>query len=81
MNIYQHKFACFCPSNGQQIIYTLKIESQETILVENITAACARNECAYQEQLADFLLKRLGGKQTITAHHHGVDVVTIREEP
>lgn len=78
MNIYRHQFIAACPGNGSQIIYALEIQSMSMIHVEHITLACKLHNKGYHEAIADDLHNRFGGRQVITAHHHGVDIETIR---
>ena len=77
-NIYRCQFIAECPNNGKPIVYTLTIETDKTVMVELITAACAMIKVGYHEDIADGLHKALGGHQLITAHHHGVDIETYR---
>ena len=85
MNIYRHQFVSACPNNGDVIIYALEIESDSMIQVEHITtqAKLCRLDATYHEKIADAFYERFGGRQTIRAHHHGVDIETRRgfEEP
>ncbi|WP_028970137.1 hypothetical protein [Sphingomonas sp. URHD0057] len=83
MNIYRQRFTAPCCNNGLVVIYKLKIETADTIMVEDIQAACV--EAAglpkpYHENIADFLSDRFGGRQRIRAHHHGTDIETRRGE-
>lgn len=79
MNIYRHRFGCLCPVNKQLIIYELVIQSLKMIYVEKIVVACKMYEQAYHEKMADDLAKQFPGTfQVLTAHHHGVDLVTER---
>lgn len=78
MNVYRHQFVSHCPNNDQAIIYALTIETGETIYAEHITTATALHKRAFHEAIADDLYARFGGKQVITAHHHGVDIETRR---
>jgi poly(3-hydroxybutyrate) depolymerase len=81
VNIYRARFSATCPNNGATIAYQLAIEAPFIIMAEAITAACtAAAECPkpYHENIADFLHSKLGGRQVITAHHHGVDIITVR---
>lgn len=78
MNIYRHKFICACPTNGQQIAFELEITSTTMIHVEHIVTAAALHKTGFHEDLADHLHKALGGSQVLRAHHHGVDIETIR---
>jgi len=78
MNIYRHQFVCHCPNNSLPIVYELQIETTETIMVEKITEECAKEKSAFHEKLADKFLSIFGGRQILKAHHHGVDIETIR---
>ena len=77
-NTYKHTFVAECPGNSQPIVYQLTISTNDKILVEHIVTACALIKRGYQEAIADQLLLQFGGHQTITAHHHGVDIETTR---
>lgn len=80
MNIYTRQFVATCPNNGQPIIYTLRIEviASRMIQVEHITTATTLHRSGFHEAIADDLHARFGGRQVLTAHHHGVDIETIR---
>lgn len=78
MNIYRHQFVSVCPNNGAAIIYRLEIAADMMIPVEHVVTACALFKSGYHEAIADELHRRFGCKQTLTAHHHGVDVETRR---
>ena len=78
-NTYRHQFVSHCPNNDQAIIYELTIETVKTIFVEHITTAAALHKREFHEVIADDLFERFGGKQTLKAHHHGVDVETVRQ--
>lgn len=81
MNIYTRQFVADCPNNGQPIIYSLRIETVgRMIQVEHIVTATTLIKRGYHEQIADELHRRFGGRQALRAHHHGVDIDTIREE-
>lgn len=79
MNIYRHQFVSHCPNNDRPIIYSLEIETDSVIQVEHIVTACALHKRAYHEAIADELHQRFGGKHVLRAHHHGVDITTVRE--
>ncbi|CAN7304586.1 hypothetical protein LJR296_001428 [Cupriavidus necator] len=81
MNIYRHQFVCKCPANGAMIVYALEIASKAMIHAEHIVAACALHRSGYHEAIADALHQALGGQQTLRAHHHGVDIESLRGEP
>jgi len=80
-NRYSHQFVAACPNNGMQIIYNLVIETADKMIqVEHITTATALIKQGFHEQIADELHRRFGGLQTLRAHHHGVDIETVRGE-
>lgn len=76
-NRYCHAFEATCPNNGAVIAYALEIQSQTSIMVEDIVAACSVSE-TFHEPLADALYAQFGGRQILAAHHHGVDIRTVR---
>jgi len=77
MNVYTQHFRATCPNNGRTVDYVLRIESQRTIMVEDIQAAVSDLN-GYHENFADKLFAQFGGRQMMRAHHHGTDVETIR---
>lgn len=79
MNIYRHQFVVACPANAKPIIYDLEVKSERMIYVEKIVVACALWKSEYHEKMADHLAQQFPGtRQVLKAHHHGVDVETIR---
>lgn len=78
MNIYRHTFVATCPSDGDQVIYSLEIRSLTMIHVEHIKAAAALIKKGWHEQIADQLSDQFGGEQTIIATHQGVEIETVR---
>lgn len=80
MNIYRFKFVSLCPNNNMPIVYRLEVQKDEgeKIMVEHFDIAVKLYDKAYHEDLADFLIKQFGGRQILTAHHHGVDIETRR---
>lgn len=78
MNIYRHEFAATCPSDGETIIYRLKIKSLAMIRVEHIRTATALIKSGWHEQIADDLHSRFGGVQTIVATHQGIKIKSVR---
>lgn len=80
MNTYRVEFFKLCSTNGVRISYSLRIETQRTILVEDLLAAVEAPGAQYHEDLADALVRRFGGRQTLTAMHHGVHIETERTE-
>lgn len=81
MNRYSVKFKCVCPNNRKVINYTLVIESDEMIMVEELTQHI-KDECSegYHENIADELFNAFGGSQQLVAIHHGVLIETYRSE-
>lgn len=81
MNIYRHNFYSTCPVNGAVIAYQLEIRTPgDVIKVEHIVTACQMHPRAFHEAIADDLFERFGNVQVLRAHHHGVDIETIREK-
>jgi hypothetical protein len=79
MNTYTIKFMVKCPNNEAVIIYALSIESKITIMVEAIIEVVdSLPRAGYHEDIADKLTMALPGRQTLKAHHHGVDIETVR---
>lgn len=78
MNIYRYQFTAACPSNGEQIVYSLEIHSCARVMVEHIKTACALHKRGYHEDIADDLHQRFGGLQIISANHHGVAIESRR---
>lgn len=83
MNTYVIEFFARCPSNGLRIKYVLKVETEagRVVMAEDILECIDANtrEPVYHERLADALKAQLPGRHTLTAHHHGVGIVTTRE--
>lgn len=79
MNSYSTYFSTKCPSNGQFICYHLEISTSAVIMVEAIQRAIKElPTVSYHEDNADLLASMLGGRQILRAHHHGVDIETVR---
>lgn len=78
MNAYTTEFFTNCPNNGLRIKYKLRIETRETIPVEQISAKVESISNGYHEEIADELLGAFGGVQTLIADHHGVIIETVR---
>ena len=78
-NIYTHSFSAKCPVNGKTISYSMTIESEEMIEVEDIVSATDDLKEGYHEHFADELSDRFQGLQIIEATHHGVSIKTIRD--
>lgn len=79
MNIYRHQFIVQCPANARPVIYDLEIQSHKMIHVEKIAVACQMWQQEFHEKIADALaLQFPETKQTLKAHHHGVDIETRR---
>lgn len=77
-NIYRHDFFSVCPENKRPILYNLEIRSETMIRVEHIVVACQLYQQEFHEKIADDLFSRFGQTQILKAHHHGVDIETIR---
>lgn len=78
MNTYLQRFTALCPNNGQPIHYAFKLETRRTVMVEDIQTAVGRFREGYHEEFAD-QLRFLGGQQTLTATHHGTEIITVRQ--
>ena len=78
MNTYSTRFLATCPNNGEHILYDLVIDSTAVIMVEHIVTATRMIRTGYHENIADALHKQFGGRQVLMAHHHGVDIKTVR---
>ena len=76
MNIYRYTFIAACPCNGEQIVYLLELQHADMVRVEHIKTACALHRQGYQEDIAADLYQRFGGRLTLRATHHGVDIET-----
>lgn len=80
MNIYRYQFVSTCPVNGASIIYSLEIRATAIVRVEHIVTACQLHPRDFHETIADALFERFGHVQILKAHHHGVDIETVRGE-
>ena len=78
MNTYTTQFFARCPNNGIRILYTLVLEITSVVMAEDLIDAVTLLDRGYHEAMADHLLREFGGKQTLTASHHGVDIKTVR---
>jgi hypothetical protein len=79
LNTYKHAFMRNCPANGEAIQYSLTIEADCFVPVEAIASAVsALPNPAFHEDMAD-RLRKLGGRQTLSAVHHGTEIVTERD--
>jgi hypothetical protein len=75
---YQTQRLVRCPVDGATIAYTIKIESTETIYVEDINSALdeVSSPSSMQEPMTEFLIKRFPKcKITTMGTHGGVHVV------
>lgn len=77
MNTYRYTFAVACPGNGEQIIHALELAHPEMVRVEHIKTACALHREGFQEAVAADLHARFGGRLTLRAMHHGVEIETV----
>jgi len=79
MNTYKTKFFSVCPVNKARIEYHLTIVTGEVIGEEELLEVLGTIYAeGFHEPMADDLHKRFGGIQTLTAHHHGVEITTVR---
>jgi hypothetical protein len=78
MNTYKAEFFAACPNNGARIKYHLTVQTSEVLMVEAINDALWLLDKGFHEEFADQLFREFGGVQTLTAHHHGVDIETTR---
>jgi len=80
VNSYETRFYCRCPNNDVRIDYRLTIQTRTVLSVESIIDGIEidAEEPIYHEELADLLLARFGGHQTLRADHHGVTIETWR---
>lgn len=80
MNRYTTKFDCICPVNQENIQYKLVIETEEMIMVEELTQHL-KDHCSegFHENIADDLFCCFGGVQKLVAIHHGVLIETLRK--
>lgn len=79
MNKYTIKFVRECPNNGLKIDYALTIETPQVLMVEAIVEEVGNlEEQGFHEAFADTLTRVLPGRQVLVAHHHGVDIETVR---
>jgi hypothetical protein len=72
MNRYELKVVASCPSDGLRDLYTVIIESERTILVEDILAATQALPKAYQEDITRDLARILAARVTTIGWHYGV---------
>lgn len=77
-NHYRFSFVATCPADGEPITYCGEISSPVMIRVEHINAVTASVREGFHEDIADLLLRELGGTQVITAVHQGVTITTRR---
>lgn len=81
MNIYRIEFFAFCPVTPARIKYELTIENPSTdnkLMAEDLVDAVTLIDKGMHEEIADQLFREFGGRQTLKAHHHGVDIETRR---
>lgn len=78
MNTYTTEFFCACPNNGIRVKYKLKIETTDTVAVEQLVAQIESLDQLFHEEIADALIASFGGKQTLVADHHSVTIETMR---
>ena len=78
LNVYRTTFSVRCPNNNRPVTYHLTIESPDSISVEEIVSVTRQIQFGYHEDVADKIAASFGGAQRLVAHHHGVDIETLR---
>jgi hypothetical protein len=78
MNIYKTEFFCVCPINQTRVKYYLEITTKEIISVEDILDQLKSYDSGFHELIAEDLHEKFGGRQTLIADHHGVNIRTER---
>jgi hypothetical protein len=78
MNQYKVFFQKPCPVNNLAIDYTLKIKTKNVVLVEALLEFVEQLPSDYHEIIADKFSQKFGGKQVLSAFHHGVYISTKR---
>lgn len=78
LNKYSTVFYVRCPNNQKKIRYNLTIRTSSVIMVEDLTSKVSAYKEQHHEAIADDLLRSFGGHQILIAHHHGVDIKTVR---
>jgi len=78
-NTYMRQFVARCPNNDLPILYSLSIMTDGRVIpVEDILEVTDAIGADFHETIADRLHGLFGGHQTLVAHHHGVDITTVR---
>lgn len=79
MNTYKITHRAKCPNNGLFDSYEIEIRSASTIEVEKINKTMNdAPETIFQEDLADYVVDKVGGSVRIEGWHQGVLVVSER---
>jgi hypothetical protein len=80
LNTYNVEFFAKCPGNGVRVKYTLEIQTEELVMVEDILEFVDENTAqpVYHEQIADAFAGMFPGIQVMRADHHGVHIETVR---
>lgn len=78
MNAYRFSFCAECPADKLTITYKAEILSSDMIRVEQINEWRRALGPQFHEELAEDMLGRFGGRQTIVATHQGVQIETVR---
>lgn len=78
MNSYRYTFLATCPNNNRTISYQFTLWSPRMVMVEEIKSFCDSLKRGFHEDFADRLFAKFGCRQQLEAHHHGVDVETVR---
>lgn len=56
----------------------MMIETGDVLMVEDIVAFTDAIGSGFHEAIADEMHAQFGGRQVLTAFHHGVDILTVR---
>lgn len=78
MNIYRADFHARCPVNGARIHYHWTLQTDAVVSVESINDALEEIRRGFHEDIANDLHRAFGGRQILTAEHHGVHIETER---
>lgn len=77
MNTYRTQFIARCPSDGQRILYSLEMQSEHTVMVEDINEELDNCTEDYQESIAQRLAAEFP-QCSIRLHgiHQGIEITS-----
>ena len=78
LNTYTTEFFAICPENNIRVHYKWRVETDTVLKVEDLIDEVNLHSRGYHEEIADQLQRSFGGKQNLTAFHHGVLIETTR---